>query len=88
MKQIAAMSGATATATVCDNLALFGGDPDRDDFDTRETWDRSEAEFALSEAIAIMVRGIAIEGTQMHDELEPLLWGFPGTAARRPGRRV
>ena len=76
MKQIAPMPGATATATVCDNLALFGGDPDRDDFDTRETWDRSEAEFALSEAIAIMVRGIAIEGTQMHDELEPLLWGF------------
>ena len=76
MKQIAAMPGVTATANVCDNLALFGGDPDRDDFDTREVWDPSEAEFALTEAIAIMVRGIAIEGTQLHDELEPLLWGL------------
>ncbi|MDE0383004.1 MAG: DUF2493 domain-containing protein [Defluviicoccus sp.] len=74
MKQIAAMPG--ATATVCDNLALYGGGPDRDDFDPREVWDRSEAEFALTEAVSILVRGVAIEGTQLHDELEPLLWGF------------
>ncbi|MDE0383007.1 MAG: hypothetical protein OXI22_03910 [Defluviicoccus sp.] len=33
MKQIAAMPGVTATATVCDNLALYGGGPDRDDLD-------------------------------------------------------
>ncbi|MDE0174232.1 MAG: DUF2493 domain-containing protein [Defluviicoccus sp.] len=76
MKQIAAMPGITATATVCDNLALYGGGPDRDEFDTREVWDRSEAEFALTEAVSIMVRGVTIEGTQLHDELEPLLWGF------------
>ena len=76
MKQIAALPGVTATATVCDNLALFGGGPDRDDFDSREVWDRSEAEFALTEAMMIMVEGVAIEGTQLHDELEPLLWGF------------
>ncbi len=76
MKQIAALPGVTATATVCDNLALYGGGPDRDEFDPREVWDRAEAEFALAEAVSILVRGVAIEGTQLHDELEPLLWGF------------
>ena len=57
------MPGVTATATVCDNLALYGGGPDRDELDSREVWDRSEAEFALAEAVSIMVRGVAIEGS-------------------------
>lgn len=40
----------TATAAVCDNLAVFGGGPDRDEFDTREIWDSSEAQYALCQA--------------------------------------
>ena len=67
---------ATATAAVCDNLAVFGGGPDRDEFDTREIWDSSEAQYALCRAISIIVAGIAIEGTQLFDEREPMLWGF------------
>ena len=27
------------TATVCEQAALFGAIPDRDEFDTREVWD-------------------------------------------------
>ena len=70
------IAGTTATARVCDSLAAFGGDPDRDDFDTREIWDGEEAQLALCQAITIIVRGITLDGTQLQDEREPLLWGF------------
>ena len=76
MRETAAIPGASATAAVCDSLALHGGRPERGEFDPREIWDESEARFALSEAISIMVRGIAIEGTQLEDEREPMLWGL------------
>ena len=76
MKETPAIPGSTATATVCDNLAAFGGRPDRDEPDTRETWDACEAEFALVEAITILVRGVTLDGTQLEDEREPMLWGF------------
>ena len=68
--------GNTSTAAVCDNLASFGGAPDRDEPDPREIWDGEEALYALSQAISIMVAGVTIEGTQLEDEREPLLWGL------------
>ena len=30
---------ASPTATVCENLALYGGSPERDEFDSRDIWD-------------------------------------------------
>ena len=34
-----ASASASATATVCDNLATFGGSPERDELDSRPIWD-------------------------------------------------
>ena len=66
----------SATATVCDNMQLFGATPDRDEFDNRDVWDREDALPALREAIRILAQGVAPDGTQLADERESLLWGF------------
>ena len=66
----------SVTATVCDNAALFGAVPERDEFDTREVWDRDDAIDAVSEAFRILAGGVAPDGTQLADERESLLWGF------------
>ena len=67
---------ATQTATICENAALYGAAPERGEIDSREVWDEDDATEALSEAIPIIVDGIAVEGTQMADEREPLLWSL------------
>ena len=67
---------ASPTATVCENLALYGGSPERDEFDSRDIWDRDDAIEALGEAIRVIVDGVTVEGTQLADEREALLWGF------------
>ena len=67
---------ASATATVCDNLATFGGAPERDELDPRVIWDEDDSLEALSEAIRIIVHGVTLDGTQLADEREPLMWGF------------
>ena len=64
------------TATVCDNAALFGAAPERDEFDTREVWDADDAIDAVSEAFRILAEGVGPDGTQLADERESLLWGF------------
>ena len=66
----------SVTATVCDNAALFGAAPERDEFDTREVWDRDDATDAVSEAFRILAQGVAPDGFQLADERESLLWGF------------
>ncbi len=43
--------GQSATATVCENAALFGATPERDEFDTRDVWDADEAVTATREPI-------------------------------------
>ena len=68
--------GQSATATVCENAALFGATPGRDEFDTREVWDEADALDAVSEAFRILAQGVAPDGYQMADERESLLWGF------------
>ena len=68
--------GQSATATVCENAALFGATPERGEFDTREVWDEADALDAVSEAFRILAQGVAPDGTQMADERESLLWGF------------
>ena len=64
------------TATVCDNAALFGAAPERDEFDSREVWDEDDALAAVAEAFRIMAQGVAPDGFQLADERESLLWGF------------
>ena len=69
-------ASASATATVCESLALFGGTPERGELDSRVVWDEDDTLEALSEAIRVIVDGITVDGTQMADEREALMWGF------------
>ncbi len=66
----------SVTHTVCENAALYGTVPERDEFDTREVWDRDDAMDAVSEAFRILAEGVGPDGTQLADERESLLWGF------------
>ena len=66
----------SATATVCDNAALYGATPERGEFDPRDIWDRDDATDAVTEAFRILSQGVAPDGTQLADERESLLWGF------------
>ncbi len=67
---------ASPTAAVCESLALFGAAPERDEFDSRHVWDADDAVEALAEAIRVIVDGVTVEGTQLADERESLMWGF------------
>ena len=71
-----ASATASSTATVCESMALFGAAPERGERDTRVVWDEDDAIEAMAEAIRIMVDGITVDGTQMADEREPLMWGL------------
>ena len=66
----------SVTATVCDQAALFGATPERDEFDNRELWDPENALSAVTEAFRILALGVGPDGTQLADERESLLWGF------------
>ena len=66
----------SVTATVCESAALYGATPERDEFDTRDVWDRDDALDAVDEAFRILVQGVAPDGFQLADERESLLWGF------------
>ena len=66
----------SATAVACDSLALHGATPGRDEFDSRDVWDRDDALVAVQEAFRIMAQGVAPDGFQLADERESLLWGF------------
>ena len=83
---------ASATAMACESLALHGATPARDEFDSREVWDRDDASTAIAEAFRIMAQGVAPDGFQLADERESLLWGFVNMLdspdqAPRPRRR-
>ena len=67
---------ASPTAAVCESMALYGAAPERGELDSRDVWDQDDALDALSEAIRVIVDGVTVEGTQMADERESLLWGF------------
>ena len=66
----------SVTATVCENAALYGAAPERDELDTRDVWDRDDALDAVSEAFRILAQGVGPDGTQLADERESLMWGF------------
>ena len=77
---------ASATAAVCDSIALYGASPERGELDSREVWDEDDATEALGEAIRVIVDGVTVEGTQLADEREALLWGFVNTLHSQVGR--
>ena len=69
--------GQSVTATVCENAALFGAAPERDEFDSRDVWDRDDAtRRGAARPSASWPRASAPDGFQLADERESLLWGF------------
>ncbi len=50
-------AGQSVTATICENAALYGATPERDEFDTREVWDHDSATGAVIEAFRIIAEG-------------------------------
>ena len=64
------------TAVICENAALYGATPERDEFDPRDIWDRDEAVAAVGEAFRILADGVGPDGFQLADEREHLLWGI------------
>ena len=72
------------TAIACEQAALFGATPERDEFDTRDVWDQDDATAAVSEAFRIVAQGVAPDGFQLADERESLLWGLPNATAPSP----
>ena len=67
---------ASSTAAVCESLALYGSSPAPGELDSRDVWDEDDATEALAEAIRIVVEGATVEGTQLADEREALLWSL------------
>ena len=67
---------ASATALACESLARHGAIPGRDEFDSRDVWDRDDAMAAVAEAFRILAAGVAPDGFQLADERESLMWGF------------
>ena len=66
----------SVTAAVCENAALYGAAPERDEFDTRDVWDGDDAIDAVHESFRILAQGVGPDGFQLADERESLLWGF------------
>ena len=71
-----ATATASSAASVCESMALYGASPERGELDSRDVWDQDDATEALAEAIRVIVGGITVEGTQLVDEREALMWGF------------
>ena len=79
------------TAVICENAALYGATPERDEFDPREIWDESGAIEAVRDAFRVLADDAAPDGTQLADERESMLWGFVNmldAQVRRLDRRV
>ena len=66
------------TAMVCEQAALFGATPGRDEFDSRVVWDENESSSAVIKAFHLLAQA-APDGTQLADERANLLWGFVNT---------
>ena len=76
MHEIVDTQTASPIAAVCESMALYGAAPEPGELDSRDVWDEDDATEALSEAIRILVSGVTVDGTQLADERESLLWGF------------
>ena len=67
------------TAAICENAALFGAAPGRDEPDPREIWHPDGALAGLDRLLETVVEDIAPDGFQLADERESLLWGLVNT---------
>ena len=79
MQNFISTETSSQTAMACEQAALFGATPGRDEFDNREIWNEEEALAGIEEAIHILAGVVAPDGTQLADERESLLWGFVNT---------
>ena len=79
MQNFISTETSSQTAMTCEQAALFGATPGRDEFDNREIWNKEEALAGIEEAIHILAGVVAPDGTQLSDERESLLWGFVNT---------
>ena len=79
MQNFISTETSSQTAMACEQAALFGATPGRDEFDNREIWNEEEALAGIEEAIHILAGAVAPDGTQLADERESLLWGFVNT---------
>ncbi len=79
LESIHTQQAQSPTAVICENAALFGATPARDEFDPRDVWDEDDALQAVAEAFRVLSENIAPDGTQLADEKESLLWGFVNT---------
>ncbi len=64
------------TAVICENAALYGATPGRDEFDPRDVWDEAGALEAVAGAFQALADNAAPDGFQLADEREAMLWGF------------
>ena len=79
LDSIHTLQAQSPTAVICENAALYGATPSRDEFDPRDVWDEDDALQAVSEAFRVLADNIGPDGTQLADERESLLWGFVNT---------
>ena len=79
LDSIHTLQAQSPTAVICENAALYGATPSRDEFDPRDVWDEDDALQAVSEAFRVLGDNIGPDGTQLADERESLLWGFVNT---------
>ena len=79
MQNFISTETSSQTAMACEQAALFGATPGRDEFDNREIWNEEETLAGIEEAIHILAGVVAPDGTQLADERESLLWGFVNT---------
>ena len=79
LDSIHTLQAQSPTAVICENAALYGATPSRDEFDPRDIWDEDDALEAVSEAFRVLADNIGPDGTQLADERESLLWGFVNT---------
>ena len=73
----------SVTAAVCENAALYGAAPERDEFDTRDVWDGDDAIDAVHESFRILAQGVGPDGFQLADETREPPLGLR-QHARRP----
>ena len=79
LDSIHSLQAQSPTAVICDNAALYGATPSRDEFDPRDVWDEDDAVQAVRGAFELLSDNIGPDGTQLADERESLLWGFVNT---------
>ena len=61
----------------CEQAALFGTTPERDEFDNRQIWNGARSHGRKSRRRSTSSPAVvAPDGTQLADERESLLWGF------------